>query len=140
MEACLTRASLISLGHRLHALTSSDNGADGVAGRRQGTEPATVVSARGVIKEVQIDDEVVETSTEIGALRCIERISAAAIALSPCRTVPKWQKDPTRVLLEPPHVDDRIDRRREFDAPDQHHCGAVLITPGYGQPPARLGC
>ena len=87
MEAGLTRASLISSGQRLHALTSADNGADGVAGRCQWTQPATVVSARGVIEEVQIDDEVVETSTKIGTLRRIERVSAAAVALRPCRTV-----------------------------------------------------
>ena len=102
---------MISSGQRLHTLTSADNGADGVAGRCQGTQSATVVSARGVIEEIQIDDEVVETSTKIGTLRRVERVSAAAVALPPAEPSRRERKIRPRTA-ELPHVDDCINRRR----------------------------
>jgi len=92
-----------------------------------------------VIEEVQVDDEVIQISAEVGTLRRIKQIPAAAIALTTRRTIPQRQKDPARVLIEPPHIDGRVERRRKLDATDQHHGGAVLLAARNAESPTGFG-
>ena len=97
----------------MHALAGGDHSADGIAGRSQGAQPAIVIPAGRVIEEIQVDDQVVRVSTKICTLRGVQRIATAAVALSPGRPVSERQEDPACVLVEPPHIDCRGDRRRQ---------------------------
>ena len=121
------------------ALARADPGADRVPRRGQRAQPRLVIPARGVVKEVQVDDQPPVPPAEIGALGGIEHVPAAAVTRLTRGAIAQRQEQAAGVLLQPPHVDRRIHRRRQVHAAQPGHRGQALAgRHGYRHVPVSL--
>src|SRR5437588_11916238 len=90
---------------RHEPLARTDRHRQPVRRRRQRTDPARIVDARRVVREVDIEDQPAVLGAEIGALDRIEEIPARPIGLGPAGSVAKGQIEPTAIALQPEQVE-----------------------------------
>src|SRR5215831_4737412 len=106
---------------------------DGVAGRCQRADPGIAVPARGVVEEVQVDHQGPVGAAEVGPLGRVEQVPPAAVAGRAGGAVPQWQEKSAAVLLQPPHVDRRAQRRGQLDPPNEPQRRGAVGAGGQGQ-------
>src|SRR5205814_3321819 len=75
--------------------------------RRRGERagPPRVVGARGVVGEVEVEDEPAALRAEVGALDRVEQVAAAAVGRSPACRGAERQEEPAAVGLEPEELE-----------------------------------
>src|SRR5712691_6415869 len=81
------RAEALRSSFREHTLAGADLRGETVRGRRERARPAVVVRTRGVVREVEVEDEAAVDAAEIGALHGVEEIAPGAVRLAAARSV-----------------------------------------------------
>src|SRR5215210_1005090 len=66
-------------------LATSDRRRQHVGGRSERADPPRVVGARGVVGEVEVEQEALSDHAEIGALDRVEHVAPAAVGLRAAR-------------------------------------------------------
>src|SRR5205814_7898425 len=68
---------------------------------RQGTTPARVVYAGGVVGVVEVDDELVARCAQVCALGGVPHVAARAVGLRAAGGVAEGDEDSARVVVQP---------------------------------------
>ena len=96
-------------------------GADRIPRRSQRAQPGVAVPARGMVQKVQVDDQPPGSAAQVGALGGVEHVPAAAVTRLARGPVAQRQEQAAGVLLQPPHIDGRVHRRRQVHAAKLGH-------------------
>src|ERR1700722_577460 len=93
-----------SVGYILtsQALARRDLGTDSIPGRSQRAQRGAAVPARGMVQEVQVDDQPSGSPAQVGALGGVERVPAAAVARLARGPVAQRPEQGAGILPSPP--------------------------------------
>jgi len=72
-----------------------------IRGRGERADPARVVAAGGVVREVEVEDEAAGVAAEIRALDRVEQIAPATVGRTAARSVRERAEDTATVGVEP---------------------------------------
>src|SRR5436190_9143483 len=87
-----------------HQLPCQQGPGEGVAWWGKGAGPGRVVGARGVVGEVEVEDQPAAVAAEVRALDRVEQVPAPAVGCRPRACVLDRDEEPAAVSSEPPYV------------------------------------
>src|SRR5437870_788534 len=114
-----------------HALPRFDRDLQPIPERREGTHPLWVVAARRVVREVEVEYQLVTDCPEVRALRRVEKIAAAAVRRIAGGRIAEWEEDPAAVRVEPENferTDVEIDRAETHERDHAAGAGAPVVA------------
>src|SRR5215831_10880838 len=87
------------------SLARPDRHGQSIGRRRKRADPAVVVGAGGVIREVEIEHEALADAAKVGSLDTVEEVASGGIALGFARRVGEGQEDATSISVEPVQIE-----------------------------------
>src|SRR5438094_108710 len=121
-----------------HALPRFDRDLQPIPERREGTHPLWVVAARRVVREVEVEYQLVTDCPEVRALRRVEKIAAAAVRRIAGGRVAEWEEDPAAVRVEPENFE-RTDDDLVLAVDDDRYVTLRLADVALGARPEIRG-